>query len=101
MSSFGDLGRFLDFFFEDFFFRCFTRQCGLFQKTDPNTQCWTSHLAHKSGQKTIFSMNTERFINFYKSTGPEHSKYVKLTLGRRSSNFRIASESEITIALKY
>jgi hypothetical protein len=35
---------FYNFFFKNFFGGCFTRQCGLFQKTDPNTQCWTSHL---------------------------------------------------------
>jgi hypothetical protein len=28
----------------------FLNKCGLFQKSDPNPQCWTSHLVHKSGQ---------------------------------------------------
>jgi hypothetical protein len=37
---------FFRIFFESFFLVCCTRQCGLFQKSDPNPQSWTSHLSN-------------------------------------------------------
>jgi hypothetical protein len=50
---------FLNYFWRIFLGGCFTRQCGLFQKTDPNSQCWTSHLGQKSN--TFFG---PKFWNF-------------------------------------
>jgi hypothetical protein len=45
---------------KNFFLGCFTRQCGLLQKTDPNTQCWTSHFTEFVWNKFIFVKKIEK-----------------------------------------
>jgi hypothetical protein len=44
---------------------CFTGQCGLFQKCDPNPQCWTSPFMEKKIKKKILKFSVKFFYHIF------------------------------------